>query len=434
MNQITVNLMENSHFKEILPFLFPSTGEVLAKRGIVFSAALDGTTCGALGAVEEDGVLKVVSLFVNEPCRGRGVAGCLVREAEQYAENRGLSEINFSYSAAEEKVHLLDRFFAKNGYPMPLAGNTLFTLSLENLKDSTFISYMEAIGTLANIYPLRSLGGQTLTDFQARTGSEIPSYLTLEEAVGKPLHDLCLAYVKNCKVTAFITMTEVKGVLHLNSVYLSDEKYTVHLLSLIKQAYTTVLEKYPHFQTMTVTSATKSSYNLIEKLLEGVHVYRKTVYTVSKSLFSYERTFVPTGFEEALVRFQAITDVLTEKGVSSSLVVYNGSLPYMEIPLEDTDFVMGLYYDAKSNKEEEGFTFIAECVIAVEDENLRNCMEAKINEENEPYYCIVSSKGEILLRGMFEVGSDAGGMDMESIVDTFVLPFQAYAKCMMRFL
>lgn len=425
MNQITIKIAELSDYKTVAPFVFAKARAELAKKGFVLYACEGETPCGAIGAVEKNGVFHVVSLFVAKEYRRRGIASRLMEELEKQAESLGFPGILVSYACTAETAPQLDRFFTENEYLTPEAGSTMFTVSLEEIENSAFAGMLPKINVSEkNIVPIRGLSKALLANMQENS----PVFLSLTQAEGKPLSDLCLAYVMGNQVSAFLTMTDTNGVLHLHSAYLSDKSCAPHLMALLKTAFETIKKKYPQFQKMTVTGGSESGHALIEKLLSGTDLQQITVYTTEKEFFVHELPYLPASFSAAMVRFQALTDALAEKGIGSRMTILYGAMPYVEIPLEGNDTMMGLHYDITGTDGFESFTLIAESILSVAETNRRNHILEQINAGSEPYYALLSDKGEILLRSTLDEGNDTQGLDTENTIDAFILPFRQYAE------
>jgi len=104
----------------------------------------------------------------------------------------------------------------------------------------------------------------------------------------------------------------------------------------------------------------------------------------------------------------------------------DGQLPYMEIYTEEEKVLFGLYYSLDMIAEER--MFIAESIFSVADEIIRHNLVKQVNEEESPYYVIVSEETwNILLRRSYEGVAAGETLDMEKMMQEFILPFQRYA-------
>jgi len=421
----TIENIDKNDFQKAVPFLFASACNELVRDGIILMAYDDGIACGALGMLKKDNTMHVSSLFVKEDKRNNGVGSGLVREAEQMADALGMTGITFSYACDRERALLLDSFFIKNGYPMPVEGNTMATLSIEDIEKSAFAQLAKKIKSSDNIIPFTAISGQVLENLKAKVETRIPRYMTLFEAAGKPIPDLTTAYVNHGSVSAYITITDTNGVLHFDAAYLDDTSETVHLLMLLKKAYETIRTKYTQYQLMTVTGKTESGTNLMDKLLQGVPMQYTSMYTAGKRLVS--ASFTPTGYGEAVAFFNSITEAMTEEKIATGLVMIDGQMPYMEVYTEDEKTLLGLYY-SKGNISELSI-FTAESIFSVKDKWIRNKLIDEINAEEGPCYALVSNEtGDILLRNDYEIFTDDENIDIEKIVQEFILPFRKYAQ------
>lgn len=422
MSSISIKTAKVSDYKEVAPFVFAGARGELVKRGTVFYACVEDTPCGAIGGVERDGALQVISLFVAQEYRRRGIASLLLREMEGFAQNCGFPGIYASYSCKEEAAADLERFFLENDYTLPEAGNVMYTVSLEKLEKSAFAELLEKVAVSEqNIIPIRSMNREMLAELHANT----PEYLLLKQAAGKPIGELCLAYRQGNQITSFVTMTDVNGSLHLHSAYLSSGLRAKNLLSLLKAAFLTIRKKYPHYQTMTVTGSGQSGHELIKKLIEGAALEEVAVYTTEKVFAEADMEYLSTDAAAALVRFNSLMDTLAEKGYASRMVLLQGAKPYLEIPFAEDAFI-GLHYDVAEDDMLLNFRLIAEYILCPQEEAQRERILQQIERDEEPYYAIVSDRGEILLRGTLSE-DDSYGLDTETIIEGLVCPFSEYA-------
>ncbi len=431
MYDIMIKEIGSSGLQGAAPFLFASAREELSKNGRVFLAYEDGKPCGALGAVSAGSLLRVVSLFVEEGSRKKGAGSALIRQAEAAAEDAGFQSIGFAYSVPAEQADGLAEFFQRNGYPYPEAGEPLYTVALQELKDTVLAELLQKVTVTKNVCRLRSLSQKASDDLQRRIGTEIPAFLQPERSAGKALPDLCLAYVKKGRVTSFLTMSDTAGELHLDGIYLMDIFCTRHLLTLLKQALETVREKYPQYQTLTMTGATERGSDLIEGLLEGAEAEKKERYLTAKSLDKAAMPVLHQDFGAAMARFQSLAERLAERDLTPALWVTEGALPYLELPFGGSEEGLGLYYDIEGKERYENFTLIGEVVFSGAEEAVSRALK-EIDAEEAPYYGILSEKGELLLRGVWEEGNEEKGFDGDTLAEAFVLPFLAYAEQLMQ--
>lgn len=424
MEPITIKLAEAADFEAAAALLFPSARKPLAEGGILLLAAQGAEApCGALGALEKEDMLEVCSLYVKEGARHAGIGAALVQRAEEEAKNQGFSQIAFSYGCTAEQALQLDGFFLKNGYPLPLCGDTMFTIALADLQKSTFMKLMQHAKPSSHILSLRNLKKSQL--------AVLPPYLAPDAATGVLLPDLCLGYLHREQLTALILFTDTNGILHLNSAYLAEKAFAPHLMSLLKQALEIVEKNYPHFQTLTVTGGTQNGYELIQKLLEGAPVTRTALYTAIKEFPPMQIDFMPPDFSAAMVRFQTYAELLAGQGIGSELVMPNGGMPYLELPWAKESF--GLYYDISNKDEEMNFAILAEYCFPPLPESLRDEIFGEIQAKGAPYYALLSDAGsDILFRARFEEGADGAGFDAERGIREFILPFRDYLDELMR--
>ena len=421
----TIKYIEKSDFQEAAPFLFSSAQKELMQDGLIWLAYGENGPCGALGALEKEGCLRVSSLYVKAENRNQGIASQMMREAEQLVETIGMKGISFSYACDRESALQLDRFFMKNGYSMPAEGNTMVTFRIADIEGSAFAKLTEKLKPSGQIIPFTAVSGQVLENLKAKVESKIPFYMTLFDAAGKPIPELTIAYIHHVSVSAYITITDDDGMLHFDAAYLDNTSETAHLLMLMKQAYETIKAKYPQYQLMSVTGKTDSGMELINKLLQGMPMQYTSEYLVEKEI--RQTRFLQDGYGEAVAYFNTLTEWMVGENMTTGLVMIDGQLPYMEIYTEEEKVLFGLYYSLDTMAEER--MFIAESIFFVADEKICHNLVKQVNEEESLYYVIVSEEtGNILLRRSYEGVAAGETLDMEKMMQEFILPFRRCAE------
>ena len=91
--------------------------ELLARGNaaiLVLIAIADGTDCAyCVGTIDQKGDGEIVSLFVDEPCRGRGIGSALVRQAMQWFAAHGVASVGVELIAGNDQAA---RFYERAGF------------------------------------------------------------------------------------------------------------------------------------------------------------------------------------------------------------------------------------------------------------------------------------------------------------------------------
>lgn len=292
--------------------------------------------CGAVLFLQSvPGTLHIVSIYVREESRGQGVASLLLEKVVSCARNRGIGQVGLSYEANSDETEI-HRFVMTHGFGMPRAEACIMTVPLAGLADSALAGLSDVAGKGKRyVRRLCDLPIEAKKDFRRRLGSEIPAALGTAQAPGTLLQQLCLAFVYQDQVIAFVVFCEVEGQLHLHAAYIKDKTCAKALICLLQQVRTMVECEGPRYQNLTITAVTPKSRRLAERLLEGAPLRRRMIYTAYQPVTRTEHTLVPEGFGAALARFNTLADMLKNRQIESEIYVIPGEMPQMVIPFSD---------------------------------------------------------------------------------------------------
>lgn len=427
MDEILIRPLRGKERGQAAPLLFRSQQAALQQNGMVFAAFCGDVICGAAGAIIDNGVLKLLSLFVAEPYRRLGVATALLQEVESTARAVGAQQISVTYSCTPQQAEGIHRLFLRHGYLLPEEGETLFRLPIANLESSYFAT-LPALSaqTLAHIMPIRSLPAQAASAYVQMCQSEEFSFLSMQNVPGKVLPPLCLAYVQNNQICALLTVCEADGCLHISGAYVAQAAWGKALVALLQTAFRTMREKYPQYDTLTVTAANRSGQQLIERLLAGAEPTRHTAYQTGK-LVQPDAMIFPAGFGGVMARFNTLTQELAERGVASRLVMAQGALPYLELDVAEGGHCATLYYQAQGGEAYEGFRLsaVVEFLIGDRDSAQQEALCARMGETGAAGAFVPEAQPDCIR--LCNVLLEAPAFDYPKVIDEFILPFLAQA-------
>ena len=428
MDEILVRLLRGEERKQAAPFLFRSQQAALQQNGLVLAAYCGDVICGAAGVSPGNDVLRLLTLFVAEPYRRRGVAADLLREVENVARTMGLPQIYVAYSCAPEQARALHSLFLRHGYLLPEEGETLFRLPVANLKTSYFATLpAPSVATQEHIMPLRSLPAQAALAYSQLSQTDELSFLPMKHAPGKVLPPLCLAYVHNQQICALLIMCEANGCLHISGAYVAQAEWGKALVALLQTAFHTMQEKYPQYDTLTVTAASKSSEQLIERLLAGAMLARQTSYQTSK-LVPPDALIFPPGFGGVMARCNTLTEELAARGVASRLVMTEGELPYLELDIAQGSPYAALYYKVQGDEAYESFQLSAVVDFPADgmDAAQQDALCARMNQTGSAEAFVLKMQSTYIR--LYDAIQEEPRFEYQKVVDEFILPYLAQAE------
>ena len=427
MDEILIRPLRREERGQAAPLLFRSQQAALRQDGLVLAAFCGDKVCGAAGALPADGALRLVSLFVDEPYRRQGVAAALLREVEAQARAMGLPQVTAAYSCAPDQATGLHRLFLRQGYLLPEAGETLYRLPLAGLQGGYFASLpAPSAETMAHILPVRSLPAQAAAAYAQLCQTEALSFLSMQNAPGKVLPSLCLAYVHDQQLCAVLTVCDADSCLHISGAYVAQATWGKALIALLQTALRTAQQKYPQYDTVTVTAANIAGGRLISRLLAGTSPVLQTAYQTSK-LVQPVKEPVPAGYDGVLARFNTLTQELAARGVASRLVMTEGALPYLELDVAEGGQPATLYYQVQGGEDYEGFRLsaVVEFPTGDMDAAQQEALCARMDETGSAGTFVPEAQPDCIR--LCNVLLEAPAFDYPKVIDEFILPFLAQA-------
>lgn len=427
MDEILIHPLRGEERGQAAPLLFRSQQTALRQNGLVLAAFCGDVICGAAGALPADGALRLVSLFVDEPYRRRGVASALLRGVEAQARAMGLPQVSAAYACAPDQAAGLHRLFLRQGYLLPEAGETLYRLPLAGLQGGYFASLpAPSAETMVHIVPVRSLPAQAAAEYARLCRTEGLSFLSMQHTPGKVLPPLCLAYVHGQQLCAVLTVCDADGCLHISGAYVAQAAWGKALVALLQTALRTVPQKYPQYDTVTVTAASTAGGRLIARLLAGTSPVLQTAYQTSKPLPPMGEP-MPAGFDGVLARFNTLTQELAMRGVASRLMMPAGALPYLELDVAEGGQSVTLYYQALGGEDYEGFRLSAVTAFPAGDMDAAQqaALCARMDETGSAGAFVPETQLDCIR--LCRVLLEAPAFDYPKVIDEFILPFLAQA-------
>lgn len=430
MNEISVRLLGEAERRQAAPFLFRSHQAELLKNGLVLAAYCDGEICGAAGASADADGIQLQSLFVAQPFRRRGAARALLDALERTAQDTGLRRIAVSYSCLPQQAAAIHALFLRSGYLLPEQRETLYRLPLRSLQDSYFATLpLLTNARQAHILPVRHLPAQAAEEYRRYITTDELAYLSPQNAPGKVLPPLCLAYVQDQHIRALLTVCEADGCLHISGAYIEQAVWGRALVALLQTALGTAQTKYPQYETLTVTAATPAGERLIEQLLAGAAPTRYTVYHTAKPLPPSSLP-APPGFDGVLVRCNTLTEALAARDIGSRLVIEDGELPWLELDITKDGYYAELHYDVQDANTYEDFRLSALAAFPTEglDTAQQEALCARMNQTGDAEALPLETQPPCIC--LYEEIVEKSEWDSDAAIDGFILPYlEQAARC-----
>ncbi|MGI5979721.1 MAG: GNAT family N-acetyltransferase [Oscillospiraceae bacterium] len=185
------------------PYLLPQSVESLYEEdgARAFGAVCGEQTCGAAMGVVQNGVLYLMSLFVDEKVRREGIGTALLKALTDAA---GTAAAEADWILPDGPFEEMDAFLQKNGFSPAERGGDITRLDTRKMRADSVLrrAFSPAFRPDGNIIPLAEM-----TDEQRRelySDEEIDPFLRAERfAALFPCSSVCLGYRYGGRITAY---------------------------------------------------------------------------------------------------------------------------------------------------------------------------------------------------------------------------------------
>ena len=337
----------------------------------LFLASEAETAHGALLARTEDENYEIISLFVEEAWRGRGAASALLEAAQRAAQLGGFGAVEVVYAVTAEEEEAVHRFFLSRGFLFPRVDSSLYSVFTPSLVRSHMAKLPAASASaLSHIAALDRLPPQTARAFAASFGRKIPAGLAPSAAPGEVLQEYSGAYLDKDGIIAFVVFSRVDASVHLHAAYLRQPQHGMALAFLLRRAYDKLVARDWEFKTFTVTVINDAAKALVETLLAGAEIERRTVFHTQKLLMRPSPT--APGWGGVLARTNALVDAMAQAGYGTAMCMEPGTLPYL-LWRPQKGMEVSIFYQAE-DEEYASFSLTAQLLLQIEDEEAASCV------------------------------------------------------------
>ena len=275
----TLKLLRGDARQAAWPLVPPAIRKRLGRGGLVIGAFSGTVLAGALTAVDELEQdleqLTVLSLKVEEEQRRRGLGRQLLRRAEEEARAMGLVRLTLAYTCTRREGDAWDAFFIRSGYPLPVRGEEQYQLLRRELPKTRLTDVRPAAPeVMKRICLLRQLPGNILRT--AGGDGVLPALMTPTIAGAEPLPELSLAVAGRDSLGAYVMAATQGTTLMLHAACLRNPQDAIHLVAILQRIQQLVTGLSPK-----ITELVFSGPAILQTLLEGAQVTRRTAYQVS---------------------------------------------------------------------------------------------------------------------------------------------------------
>lgn len=326
-------------------------------------------------------------------------------------------------------LNLFRDFYVHRGFFFPREGACLYSIPIERLAGSSLAGLPEITEKAAHhIVPVSAIPSADARVTYSYPTQKLPVEMTAAYAPGDVLDDYSVAYVTETDILSFVIFSAENHILDLHCAYADNPQAGKVCIALLRYNYERLMKEEPgRFTTFRITTVNSASDKLAQKLLAGCEPQVLHVCYTQKPLVRF--TPVAPGFGGVLARTNALHDALITHGVSISLCMDPGALPYL-IWSPREKLVIELSYTAE-NDTYTSFTFATQYTLNVNGEKFEQLSQAMYDDPGPALLVRDATERTATLIGVLE---DGAIFQEEYTIDEFLVPFVDQVERLLEFL
>lgn len=306
----------------------------VASDDYIIFAEEEGNIIGILQAYERELAFYVHRFFISDASRRTEVADALYESLHMLAEEMSVKTILQLFACEEAEAEGEIRFFEEYGFSNLSARSSFYIAEAAKAKMGPLLTLSDPDTDIGTDVPL--------IDYQANNQVRaIPEEIKRLEKDAQ----LLLEYSGESRVIVDVGRARAailayrlgeKAPLQILNMALPKKEDTAYLCELLYRMVAACDTD------VTFPCDSPEKEKLFAGLLKGCDYKVKHIYSVEKTLYSLDSQPI-TGYNDVLIRLQAMMEYLALREIASSIFVREGFLPYLRFE-NGNDFVECMYY------------------------------------------------------------------------------------------
>ncbi len=358
-------------FRECIPDVWY---ERLLRKDVAAVGALSPEAVGAVVTVVEEKDVRLISIYVKEPFRRKGIGTELIRSAKSMtglAKKRALA-VEYQYPS----MRALEAFLFRCGFRMELEGNQIYSVPIKKIPGTGLLEKPAAVKE-GKILPVSRLSEHVKAEWLYRFGHDLPIELDPRRSGGEFLPEDSMVFLLREEVLAFAVCSRLEeGVIYLASLY-SDSRSVMALLPMLQKTVSNLAGKYTE-ETLCFSAATEAGKRLAEKVCRGqedkidIQTVRTGVWRREKE--ETELTMNQYDMENLMPRVNGLSYLLDELGLENDVLFSMEAFPAILAAAEGRS--IRFTYIPAAPVEEERFVLNLVTELPMKEEGLFGTMMA----------------------------------------------------------
>jgi len=249
-------------FRECIPDVWY---ERLSRKDVAAVGALSPDAAGAVVAVVEEKDVRLISIYVKEPFRRKGIGMELIRSAKSMTSLKKKRALAVEYQYPS--MRMLEAFLFRCGFRMELEGNRIYSVPIKRIPGTELLEKPAAVKA-GKLLPVSRLSEHVKAEWLYRFGHDLPIELDPRRSGGEFLPEDSMVFLLREEVLAFAVCSRLEeGVIYLASLY-SDSRSVMALLPMLQKTISNLAGKYTE-ETLCFSAATEAGKRLAEKVCRG---------------------------------------------------------------------------------------------------------------------------------------------------------------------
>ncbi len=313
-------------FRECVPDVWY---ERLLRKDVAAVGALSPEAAGAVVMVVEEKDIRLVSIYVKEALRRKGIGTELIRAAKSmtgFAKKRALA-VEYQYPS----MRALEAFLFRCGFQMELEGNQIYSVPIKKIPGTVLLEKQAAVKA-GKLLPVSKLSENVKAEWLYRFGHDLPLELDPRRAGGEFLPEDSMVFCLREEVLAFAVCSRLEeGVIYLASLY-SDSRSVMALLPMLQKTVSNLAGKYTE-ETLCFSAATEAGKRLAEKFCSGQED-KIDIQTVRTGAWRREKkekeiTMNQYDVENLMPRLNGLSYLLDQLGLENDVIFSLETFPFI---------------------------------------------------------------------------------------------------------
>ena len=293
--EMYVTILHKDNAAPFAPYLLPQVGRALGAGEDIagLGAIKDGHAVGALAFRVDDGVLRILSLYVDTAARRQGVGTVLLEALAEVIEamDEEIEDVQTDYLTDTADEEAAAAFLDDAGFEVLRVTERFFSVDTEKLHEQPLLkeAFTGNFTADAHVRPFSALTPEQLRELEA--DETVPFKLKPSAMENSPLRQGSVAWVEDSRVLAWLLCYQgFDGEIVLSAACKRDGAPTQSFVRLVQAFANRCYMILGHDYTVYISAIDDYAASLVKKLADGTQKeYKQVVARIDRTALRSRR-------------------------------------------------------------------------------------------------------------------------------------------------